>query len=90
MSRYPGFEVFSEGAQDSSIQKEVIRLNLTKELGGASLDCATSLIIIGNSILTCHIAKVTESLSEEASFALGQTFTDQRGEDPRRYYYHYD
>jgi len=37
MSRYPGFEVFSEGAQDSSIQKEVIRLNLTKELGGLAL-----------------------------------------------------
>lgn len=37
MSSYPGFEVFSEGAQDSSIQKEVIRLNLNKELGGLAL-----------------------------------------------------
>lgn len=37
MSNYPGFEVFSEGAQDSSIQKEVIRLNLNKELGGLAL-----------------------------------------------------
>jgi hypothetical protein len=45
MSSYPGFEVFSEGAQDSNILKEVIRLNLNKELGGASLDCVTSLII---------------------------------------------
>ncbi|KAL1988857.1 hypothetical protein VTN96DRAFT_7741 [Rasamsonia emersonii] len=32
MSRYPGFEVFSEGAQDSDILKEVIRLHLNKDL----------------------------------------------------------
>jgi hypothetical protein len=37
MSSYPGFEVFSEGAQDSSIQKEVIRLNLNKDLGELAL-----------------------------------------------------
>lgn len=59
MSRYPGFEVFSEGAQDSDILKEVIRLHLNKDL-----------------------AKVTEPLSEETAFALEQTFTDRKGDDP--------
>lgn len=88
MSSYPGFEAFSEVAQDSSILKEAIRLNLNKDLGGASLDCAASLII-GNSTLTCRIAKVTEPLSEETAFALDQTLTDQRGEGPSRNH-HFD
>jgi hypothetical protein len=37
MSSYPGFEAFSEVAQDSSILKDAIRLNLNKDLGGLAL-----------------------------------------------------
>jgi hypothetical protein len=34
MSSYPGFEAFSEVAQDSSILKDAIKLNLNRDLGG--------------------------------------------------------
>jgi hypothetical protein len=37
MSSYPGFEAFSEVAQDSSILRDAIRLNLNKDLGGLAL-----------------------------------------------------
>lgn len=33
MSNYPGFEVFSEGAQDSTILKEVIGQHMNKGIG---------------------------------------------------------
>jgi hypothetical protein len=37
MSSYPGFEAFSEVAQESSILRDAIRLNLNKDLGGLAL-----------------------------------------------------
>ena len=37
MSSYPGFEAFSEVAQDSSILKDAIKLNLNRNLGGLAL-----------------------------------------------------
>ena len=86
MSSYPGFEAFSEVAQDSSILRDAIRLNLNKDLGAL---CAAGLII-DSSTLTCRIAKVTEPLSEETAFALDQTFTDQKGEDPSRNHHYFD
>lgn len=43
MSSYPGFEAFSEAAQESSIMKEVVKLNLTKSLGVPALNLSMSL-----------------------------------------------
>jgi hypothetical protein len=85
MSSYPGFEAFSEVAQDSSILKDVIKLNMNKDLGGL-----VPRVLLLTSTLTCRTAKVTEPLSEETAFALDQIFTDRKGEDPSRNHHHFD